>query len=449
MPQDDLPTRTQMYLKIMDTKDPSHQQEGLDMNGPPLPINLSTLPPEIIFCVMSSLGPREIIILTRVNSRIRLLSAAQLSHAYDIRIRSRFSQLKPGNIDISNDTGSALDSAEQLAPMSEYELYVRLVLSDLYLQEAADVSPTTGMDENPDSSLTIAADHHPTSPILSPYISSTENLHIMARILADQVCRGICLPETAVLILQTLTSLWDQDQFQYLVNSPEKHPTLRVPAPEDRLSMGHLCFQYLIPNILALLQPVLQPPSSSRSMGERQHGEQLSEDQGSEVPLHPPSPQLQIHPQLMPPPHRSTTTNNSRLRSFFDRTKSLTSSVLHAQQELLLQPRIRSIAHLTRVLVFLPLLGRHFNALPTSTFIETFLDRSKGDLPIDRAAVMVYGFMCVLDLETGKANLTSDSYKIFERSMPTQGAVQAQEIVRIPWISSKLDKTRPLTPQPL
>ncbi|KAG0210064.1 hypothetical protein BGX33_005155 [Mortierella sp. NVP41] len=477
MPQDDLPTRTQMYLKIMDTKDPSHQQEGLDMNGPPLPINLSTLPPEIIFCVMSSLGPREIIILTRVNSRIRLLSAAQLSHAYDIRIRSRFSQLKPGNIDISNDTGSALDSAEQLAPMSEYELYVRLVLSDLYLQEAADVSPTTGMDEvrlalscckrilrrlylmnrerenflddpyghisnhrnavlpflleNPDSSLTIAADHHPTSPILSPYISSTENLHIMARILADQVCRGICLPETAVLILQTLTSLWDQDQFQYLVNSPEKHPTLRVPAPEDRLSMGHLCFQYLIPNILALLQPVLQPPSSSRSMGERQHGEQLSEDQGSEVPLHPPSPQLQIHPQLMPPPHRSTTTNNSRLRSFFDRTKSLTSSVLHAQQELLLQPRIRSIAHLTRVLVFLPLLGRHFNALPTSTFIETFLDRSKGDLPIDRAAVMVYGFMCVLDLETGKANLTSDSYKIFERSMPTQGAVQAQEIVRI------------------
>lgn len=418
-------------------------------------LNLSTLPPEIIFCVMRMLGPREILTLALVNSRIRLLSAAQLSCAYDMRICSKYNQV----VDI-NSGSKGLSLPES---MSEYELYVRLVLSELYSYESKDLESTSGRDEvklalscckrilrrlylidkhenfsasprghftNHGSYPMDGLESPLTLPTPIPFVSSTENLHIVTRVLADQVCRGICLPETAVLVLQSLTSLWDQDQFQYLINSPEKHATIRAPPIADRLSIGQLCFQYLIPNVLGLLKPVLQlSPSSRGSFEGKQHGEQLSEVQ----PLNPPQ-QQQIRAQIIPPLHPTRPqdgTSSNSIQSFFDRTQSLTSSVLPSQQELLQPPRIRSIAQLTRVLVFLPLLGRHFNTLPTSTFIETFLDRSKGDLPIDRAAVMVYGFMCVLDLEAGKTNLASDSYKIFERSMPTQGVVQAQEMVRI------------------
>lgn len=434
------------------------QQEHININKPILSptttLNLSTLPPEIIFCVMRMLGPREILTLALVNSRIRLLSAAQLSYAYDIRIRSKHNQVV--------DTKSGNKGLPLPGSMSEYELYVRLVLSELYSHESKDLNSTTSRDEvklalscckrilrrlylidkhetfsaSPCGHITNHGSHPmdgldspPTLLKPIPFVSSTENLHIVTRVLADQVCRGICLPETAVLVLQSLTSLWDQDQFQYLINSPEKHATIRAPPIADRLSIGQLCFQYLIPNVLGLLKPVLQLSLSSRgSLEGRQHGEQLSEVQ----PLHP--PQQQIRAQIIPPPYPTTPqdrNSSNSIQSYFDRTQSLTSKVLPSQQELLQPPRIRSIAQLTRVLVFLPLLGRHFNTLPTSTFIETFLDRSKGDLPIDRAAVMVYGFMCVLDLEAGKTNLASDSYKIFERSMPTQGVVQAQEMVRI------------------
>ncbi|KAF9132248.1 hypothetical protein BGW39_000500 [Mortierella sp. 14UC] len=479
MPHDDLSAQTDHHA--IDTQDSSRLQPGFnttDMVSPTASTTLlSTLPPEIVFCIMSSLGPREILILAQVSSKMRLLSATQLSYAYDIRIPSWNAQSTQRHVDFSGNTELTVDSTKPASPMSEYELYVRLVLSDLYSRESRDIESTTGRDEvklalccckrilrrlyfidrqrenfltapyehssnhrgalsldpmdSLDSSLASGSLRHTsTSPMLSPYISSTENLHIVARVLAEQVCRGICLPETVVLILQSLTSLWDQDQFQYLVSSLEKHATLRVSAIEDRLSMGQLCFQYLIPNILGLLKP-----SSYGPLRGNLHCEHMSEDQDPGSPKHP--PQLQIHPQLIPPLR-----SNNNLTSFFDRTKSLTGNVLPAQQELLLQPRIRSIAHLTRVLVFLPLLGRHFNTLPTSTFIETFLDRSNGDLPIDRAAVMVYGFMCVLDLEAGKANLASGSYKIFERLMPTQGVVQAQEMVRIgsqPYTSTLAD----------
>lgn len=456
------------YLSVH-IQDPCLHQEQGNMHKPTLPaasttiittLNFSTLPPEIIFCVMRVLGAREILTLALVNSRIRLLSATQLSYAYDMRIHSKHS--------LFGDRNNAGIRLPLVGPMSEYELYVRLVLSELYSQESEDLESTSGRDEvklvlscckrilrrlylidkhhenffpNPCGHITNHGPHpidgpdsSSTLPKPMPFVSSTENLHIVTRVLADQVCRGICLPETAVLVLQSLTSLWDQDQFQYLINTSDRHATIRAPGIGDRLSIGQLCFQYLIPNILGLLKPVLPlSPSCRGFIGGRQHGEQLSETEGSGHPLH--LPQLQIRPRIIPPPHPTTpqdnNSNNDRIQSYFDKTMSLTSSVLPSQRELLQQPRIRSIADLTRVLVFLPLLGRHFNALPTSTFIETFLDRSKGDLPIDRAAVMVYGFMCVLDLEAGKTNLASDSYKIFERSMPTQGVVQAQEMVRI------------------
>ncbi|KAF9140453.1 hypothetical protein BGX30_006504 [Mortierella sp. GBA39] len=457
MAHDDLSVHKDHHI-IDHIQDPCLQHEHINMNKPVLPptttLNLSMLPPEIIFCVMGMLGPREILTLALVNSRIRLLSAAQLYYAYDMRIRSKHNHVVDIN---SGSKGLPLPR-----PMSEYELYVRLVLSELYSQESKDPESTSGRDEvklalvcckrilrrlylidmhenffpspygyiaNHRSHPMDGLDSPPTLPKPIPFVSSTVNLHIVTRVLADQVCRGICLPETAVLVLQSLTSLWDQDQFQYLINSPEKHASIRAPPIADRLSIGHLCFQYLIPNVLGLLKPVLQlSPSSRRSLEGRQHGEQLSEVQ----PPHP--PQQQIQDQIIPPPHPTTpqdSNSSNSIQSYFDRTKSLTSGVLPSQQELLQPPRIRSIAQLTRVLVFLPLLGRHFNTLPTSTFIETFLDRSKGDIPIDRAAVMVYGFMCVLDLEAGKTNLASDSYKIFERSMPTQGVVQGQEMVRI------------------
>ncbi|GJJ74049.1 hypothetical protein EMPS_06407 [Entomortierella parvispora] len=275
----------------------------------------------------------------------------------------------------------------------------------------------------------------PPTPLLNPYVISKINMHVIARVIADQVCRGICLPETAVLILQCLTSLRDQDHFHYLVNIPERNASLRVPVHEDRISMGQLCFQYLVPNIMTLLRPPSSqqtPASNLESYASattdptrpnervRPGIESLSQSQASNLTV-----ELLL-------PNSSPKYNRPQV----DHTKTLTAQVLLEQQELMqsfpsISCRASPVVHQSRVLCFLPLLGRHFNTLPTSTFIETFLDRSKGDLPIDRAAVMVYGFMCVLDLETGKANLASDSYRIFERSMPTQGRVQAEEMVRI------------------
>ncbi|KAF9578784.1 hypothetical protein BGW38_005251 [Lunasporangiospora selenospora] len=273
-------------------------------------------------------------------------------------------------------------------------------------------------------------------PALNPYVSSTENLHILARVIADQVCRGFCLPETAVLILQCLCSLHDQDHFQYLVNAPDKNLTLRVPISSGRVSVGQLCFQYLVPVVLNLLRP--SPPIVTP---QRQPSSTMASLPSPAVALDESQPQFFTFKPSPKCRNRSlygrTSKSGSKgsknipLSGLPDRPMALTEGVFPSQQRLLRLGRMQSIPHLTRILCFLPLLGRHFNTLPTSTFIETFLDRSKGDLPIDRAAVMVYGYMCVLDLETGKANLASDSYKIFERSMPTHGAVQAKEMVRM------------------
>ncbi|KAG0041762.1 hypothetical protein BGZ83_001336 [Gryganskiella cystojenkinii] len=261
----------------------------------------------------------------------------------------------------------------------------------------------------------------PPTPLLNPYVISKINMHVVARVIADQVCRGLCLPESAVLILQCLTSLRDQDHFHYLVNVPERNASLRVPVHEDRTSIGQLCFQYLVPSVMTLLKPCPSnslSSSSSQSKAKSTHALRLGEPTTLTADLFLPGSSSKYH------------------RPKVDHTKSLTSQVLLEQQELM-QPfpspscPLSTVVHESRILCFLPLLGRHFNTLPTSTFIEMFLDQSKGDLPIDRAAVMVYGFMCVLDLETGKANLASDSYRIFERSMPTQGRVQAAEMIRI------------------
>ncbi|KAF9929072.1 hypothetical protein BGZ67_006602 [Mortierella alpina] len=262
---------------------------------------------------------------------------------------------------------------------------------------------------------------------LNPYITSPWNLHVIARVMADLVCRGHCLPETAVLVLQLLTSLLDQDQFQYLLNAPDRHLTLQMPRIEDRVSVGQLCFQYLVPNILALLKPPVPIACMPTIVPAQTRHTEPDSSNLDNVQMRRRDAASRLQPHVLPcrlsahPIHSAAT----------DHPKHLTSNVLASQQSLLLPLRVRSVAHLTRVLCFLPLLGRHVNVLPTSTFIETFLDRSKGDLPIDRAAVIVYGFMCVLDLDSGKANLAADSYKIFERSMPTQGVVQAEEMVRV------------------
>lgn len=294
------------------------------------------------------------------------------------------------------------------------------------------VLPTTSTSPE---TATRASKKPPPTPLLNPYVISKINMHVIARVIADQVCRGICLPESAVLILQCLTSLRDQDHFHYLVNVPEKNASLRVPVHEDRTSMGQLCFQYLIPNIMTLLRPSpsQQIPSSTRATSFSTTTEVSSRSERANPRIEPLSQcQASTLTTELLLPNSSPRYNRPQV----DLTKTLTGQVLLEQQELM-QPfpsmacSVSPVVHQSRVLCFLPLLGRHFNTLPTSTFIETFLDRSKGDLPIDRAAVMVYGFMCVLDLETGKANLASDSYRIFERSMPTQGRVQAEEMVRI------------------
>ncbi|KAI8606190.1 hypothetical protein EDD21DRAFT_361722 [Dissophora ornata] len=183
-----------------------------------------------------------------------------------------------------------------------------------------------------------------------------------------------------------------------------------MPQEEDFVSLGVMCLKYLVLGILSLLNP--SPPSTrfpEKSVQVEENMNSLSPVQTKVLAIGSAPGQTQ----------------------WSDRAQNLASGILPSQRNLLNPIHIYSIHHLTRVLCFLPLLGRHFNNLPTSTFIDTFLDRSEGDLPIDRAAVMVYGFICVLDLETGKANFASESYKIFERSMPTHGVVQAQEIIRI------------------
>lgn len=484
--------------------------------------SLDKLPPEIIYSILHQLSPRHIVPLTQVCIRLRGLALWQLSSIFDMRLgtpelfeddHETWKETKTkGSRKGEDETDQAEDHSEHSrkrtyeeharrirlsrpgihqndssrkknetlnteGPMSDFELYTRMLLAEFYEHEKPSPALTDGKefvgrvlvtakallrrlylsdsvndgyldeveeleryrlrhsdDESMLQHVDNCVDHvdalgfrlavlptnsslssslsqpenPPPIPLLNPYVVSKINMHVLARVIADQVCRGLCLPETAVLILQCLTSLRDQDHFHYLVNVPERNASLRVPVHEDRISIGQLCFQYLVPNVMTLLkpssysQPTCLPPSCSS----------LTAD------------------LLLP--NASPKYNRPQM----DHTKALTSQALLEQQELM-QPfpspacSVTPVVHQSRVLCFLPLLGRHFNTLPTSTFIETFLDQSKGDLPIDRAAVMVYGFMCVLDLETGKANLASDSYRIFERSMPTQGRVQAAEMIRI------------------
>lgn len=398
---------------------------------------LDKLPTEIILHIMSSMLPREVMTLAEVSIRMRSLSLWLLHHSYGLQVSEKpwLKDIKAYCVTRDNtneertldfDTIDTM-SLRNTPPMSDFELYVRLVLFDFYIEEMViygeidskpvvmaalsyakkllrrlyQYDPANGPLPHDLGTRGLA----PTCPNfaqplrLNPYTTASENTHVLARVIADQVCQGVCYPETAVLLLQCLCSLHDQDQFQFMVNSQERDVSLRLPLGEERVTMGQLCFQYLVPVILALLKPPLQQTLDT----------DLSQEQ----------------PPLFP---FKTSPNSGRPAS--DDSRILTANTLPEQLVLITHPRIRSVQHLTKILCFLPLLGRHFNTLPTSTFIETFLDRSKGYIPIDKAAVLVYGFMCVLDLETGKANLASDSYRIFERSMPTQGVVQAKEMVR-------------------
>ncbi|KAF9435787.1 hypothetical protein BGZ76_005519 [Entomortierella beljakovae] len=383
---------------------------------------------------MSTLSPRDILSLANVSTSFRRLALSQLYHVWDMRLYSTHCHDSKHTTvdDISFNLYTDQSKLNQLK-MSDFELYIRLMLSELYYHEnespaETDCKEVVGMavlcckkilrrlyaldDVNRCQSLPLQN----IPEILSPYLESNENLHVIPRAIADQVSRGICVPETAVLVLQCLASLHDQSTLQHVINTTGKDAQLRIPALMDRISFGVLCFEYLIPNIISLLQPssLSIPPKSTVIHGGTESYNNLD--------------RLQSDPQLLPP---LLHTSNLPSSSMSKHLRNLTKGALQSQQELISPINIRSTLQLTRVLCFLPLLGRHFNALPTSTFIETFLDRSKGDIPIDRAAVMVYGFMCVLDLETGKANLTSESYKIFEKSMPTQGVVQAKEIIRM------------------
>ncbi|KAF9953507.1 hypothetical protein BGZ72_005363 [Mortierella alpina] len=410
--------------------------------------SLHGLPNEIIFCVMDSLLPRDAVRLSQVSTRIRPLAIAHLASEWDIII------IDPTK-EASAETSRGEDDHRFYGSkcMSGFELFARTLLAEMCNGEMASPARTDGkeivrgalccckrilrrlylldpMNEHwtndnmstggtsSDTKMTSnCATNAQTS--LNPYITSPLNLHVIARVMADLVCRGHCLPETAVLVLQLLTSLRDQDQFQYLLDAPDRNLTLQMPRVEDRISVGQLCFQYLVPNIMALLKPPL-PISPSTVPAETCDASNMEEDQMRCEAA------IRLQPQVLP--YRLSAHIHPTATAY---PKNLTENVLASQQDLLLPLRVRSVTHLTRMLCFLPLLGRHVNVLPTSTFIETFLDRSKGDLPIDRAAVMVYGFMCVLDLDSGKANLAADSYKIFERSMPTQGVVQAEEMVRV------------------
>ncbi|KAG0248488.1 hypothetical protein BG011_010219 [Mortierella polycephala] len=429
--------------------------------------SLHTLPAEVVFYIMDSLLPRHILVLAKVSRRLRILSLEQLAHVYDISL----GQISGGSfvdqemtwtncagsnddndsdINIPNKANNTINSnmepISKIVCVSGFELYVRLTLSEIYHHETACPKTTDGkgvvrmtltsckkilrrlylMDPSNKNWVPVPSDSSSSSSLqLNPYVTSLEGLHVVSRVIVDQVCRGICLPETAVLILQTLTSLWDQDQFQYQLDCPDWNADLRLPPVEDQASMGQLSFQYLVPNILTLLKPhksptsTMQPPTNALSVTKQ------DPDTGATIQNVDAEVNSSQSSRLPTPPHFL------HFQSLTKQCKSLTNDALAGQQALLQPLCIRSITHLTRVLCFLPLLGRHFNALPTTTFIETFLDRSGGDLSMDRAVVMVYGFMCVLDLESGKANLAADSYKIFEKTMPTQGVVQAKEMVRV------------------
>ncbi|KAF9183679.1 hypothetical protein BGZ51_003856 [Haplosporangium sp. Z 767] len=416
---------------------------------------------------MDWLRPQHILVLAKVSHRLRILSLEQLAHAYDMNLgqinRGSFLDQEmtltnctssnddnDGDINYSNEANNTSNTNMKLTSkigcMSGFELYVRLMLSEIYYHETACPKTTDSKEvvrmtltsckkilrrlylmdpSNKNWTPTSSDSFSSSSSQLNPYVTSTEGLHVVARIIVDQVCRGICLPETAVLILQTLTSLWDQDQFQYQLDCPDWNANLRMPSIEDQVSMGQLSFQYLVPSILRLLKPHKSPTSTTQPPIDALNMIKQDPDMGATI--------QNVDAEMDPsqPPLLSTPPHFLRFQSFTKPCKSMTNEALAGQQALLQPLCIRSITHLTRILCFLPLLGRHFNILPTTTFIETFLDRSGGDLPMDRAVVMVYGFMCVLDLESGKANLAADSYKIFEKTMPTQGVVQAKEMVRV------------------
>ncbi|KAG0012080.1 hypothetical protein BGZ81_001782 [Podila clonocystis] len=403
---------------------------------------LDKLPTEVILHIMGSILPREVMTLAKVSIRLRSLSLWKLHHSYGLQL-SENPWLKDVTMEhsitrdsVNEERTPGIDSDVSATvrispPMSDFELYARLVLFDFYTDEMvlygeADSKPVVmtalsfakkllrrlyqhdPANAPPSHDLGtrgVAQSSNSAEALLNPFTTVSENTHVLARVIADQVCQGVCYPESAVLLLQCLCSLHDQNQFQFMVNSQERDVSLRLPSGEERVTMGQLCFQYLVPVVLALLKPTLQPGKTPAATTD------LCQDQQT-------------------PPLFSFKTSPSG-RSHSNDSKSLTANTLPEQLALISATRMRSVQHLTKILCFLPLLGRHFNTLPTSTFIETFLDRSKGYIPIDKAAVLVYGFMCVLDLETGKANLASDSYRIFERSMPTQGVVQAKEMIRI------------------
>ncbi|KAF9336602.1 hypothetical protein BG006_008065 [Podila minutissima] len=404
---------------------------------------LDKLPTEVILHLLGSMLPREVMTLAKVSIRLRSLSIWKLHHSYGLQL-SENPWLKDITMEhsitrdyINEERTPSIENNDVSAPqrmsppMSDFELYARLVLLDFYTDEMvlygeADSKPVvmTALSyakkllrrlyqhdpANAPLSHDLAArglalmSTSTQALLLNPYTTASENTHVLARVIADQVCQGACYPESAVLLLQCLCSLHDQNQFQFMVNSQERDISLRLPSGEERVTIGQLCFQYLVPVILALLKPSSQPGQTPAISADLCQGQQTQ-------------PLLSFRSS----PSGRSPSNDS---------KSLTVNTLPEQLVLISPSRIRSVQHLTKILCFLPLLGRHFNTLPTSTFIETFLDRSKGYIPIDKAAVLVYGFMCVLDLETGKANLASDSYRIFERSMPTQGVVQAKEMVR-------------------
>ncbi|KAF9963945.1 hypothetical protein BGZ70_007086 [Mortierella alpina] len=256
---------------------------------PTTAVFLHGLPNEIIFCVMDSLLPRDVVMLSQVSTRIRPLAIAYLASEWDIII---IDPPKEAIAETSRGDPTQHESHGYNC-MAGFELFARMLLAEMCTGEKACPAWTDGkevaqvamdcckrilrrlyvldpINENwTDDSMstsgtdydtrmtsdcaTVASEPRPTA--LNPYITSPWNLHVIARVMVDLVCRGHCLPETAVLILQLLTSLLDQDQFQYLLNAPDRNLTLQMPRIEDRVSVGQLCFQYLVPNIMALLKP--------------------------------------------------------------------------------------------------------------------------------------------------------------------------------------------------
>ncbi|ORZ26651.1 hypothetical protein BCR41DRAFT_347707 [Lobosporangium transversale] len=334
--------------------------------------------------------------------------------------------------------------------------FCKLILQRMYLLDHINdnsnaIDYTESLDEQRHENMkTSFSPLSSQSRLLSPFMTSKENMHVIARVIADQICRGICLPETAALVLQALTSLHDQNRFQYMVNMPTRQPIMRMPVIDDRVTFGALCFQYLLQNILPLLHPIdsCSDISSISSMAKTLSAELMKgTHEGTswtQLQSHIPRSQLSIPTiatatisSLSSPPSSMSSPLSKPLPT--SQLKDLTGNILVSQQEKLLPIHIRSVAHLTRILCFLPLVGWHFQCLSSNTFVDMFLDRSKGDLSIDRVAVMVYGFMCVRDLETGRVDpndleslrSSGSCYWIIEQSIPTLNEVQAREIVRI------------------